>query len=63
MPVLIIAIVFLVLFLIMGAMSLSAIISERRFEREVEDYKIVTGIPAAEKPAETARTKTAGAGL
>jgi Na+-transporting methylmalonyl-CoA/oxaloacetate decarboxylase gamma subunit len=62
MPVLIIAVVFLVLFLIMGAMSLSAIISERRFEREVQDYKIVTGIPA-EKSAEAAGTKAARAGL
>lgn len=62
MPVLIIAVAFLVVFLIMGAMSISAVISERRFEREVEDYKIVTGIPSADKPGEAPGTKTATAG-
>jgi hypothetical protein len=44
MPVLIIAIAFLVLFLIMGVMSVSAVASEHRFQREVDDYKRATGI-------------------
>jgi Na+-transporting methylmalonyl-CoA/oxaloacetate decarboxylase gamma subunit len=60
MPVLIIAVVFLVLFLIMGVMSVSAIISERRFEREVEDYKIITGVPQTEKPVAAAKAVRAG---
>jgi Na+-transporting methylmalonyl-CoA/oxaloacetate decarboxylase gamma subunit len=62
MPVLIIAVVFLVLFLIMGAMSISAVISERRFEREVEDYKIITGVPPADKAETNPAAKIAGAG-
>jgi Na+-transporting methylmalonyl-CoA/oxaloacetate decarboxylase gamma subunit len=45
MPVLIIGVVFLVLFLIMGVMSLSAVASEHRFQREVDEYKRATGIP------------------
>jgi Na+-transporting methylmalonyl-CoA/oxaloacetate decarboxylase gamma subunit len=44
MPVLIIGVVFLVLFLIMGVMSLSAVTSEHRFQREVDEYKRATGI-------------------
>ena len=61
MPVLIIAVAFLVLFLIMGVMSISAVISERRFEREVQDYKIVTGI-TAEKSNEIGRVSSAATG-
>ena len=45
MPVLIIGVVFLALFLIMGVMSLSAVASEHRFQREVDEYKRATGIP------------------
>jgi hypothetical protein len=44
MPVLIIAVVFLILFLIMGVMSVTAVASEHRFQREVDEYKRVTGI-------------------
>lgn len=44
MPVLIIGVVFLVLFLIMGVMSVSAVASEHRFQREVDEYKRATGI-------------------
>jgi Na+-transporting methylmalonyl-CoA/oxaloacetate decarboxylase gamma subunit len=44
MPVLIIGVVFLVLFLIMGVMCVSAVASEHRFQREVDEYKRVTGI-------------------
>jgi Na+-transporting methylmalonyl-CoA/oxaloacetate decarboxylase gamma subunit len=59
MPVLVIAIVFLLLFLIMGVMSVSAVISERRFDQEVHDYKIGTGISVVETPR--AGVKRAGA--
>lgn len=45
MPVLIIAVVFLILFFIMGVMSVSAVASEHRFQREVDEYKRATGIP------------------
>ena len=55
MPVLVIAAVSLALFLIMGAMCVSAVLSERRFEREVEDYKTA-------KPKDVASAKAAGAG-
>jgi Na+-transporting methylmalonyl-CoA/oxaloacetate decarboxylase gamma subunit len=48
MPILVIAVVSLVLFLIMGAMCVSAVLSERRFEREVQSYK--TAPPAKEVP-------------
>lgn len=44
MPVLIIAVAFLVLFFIMGVMSVTAVASEHRFQREVDDYKRATGI-------------------
>jgi hypothetical protein len=44
MPVLIIGVVFLILFLIMGVMSVSAVASEHRFQREVDEYKRTTGI-------------------
>ena len=39
MPVLIIAVVFFAIFLVMGAMSISAVVSERRYEREAEKAK------------------------
>jgi hypothetical protein len=45
MPVLIIAAGFLVLFFIMGVMSVSAVASEHRLQREIDDYKKATGIP------------------
>jgi len=60
MPVLIIAVVSLVLFLIMGAMCVSAVLSERRFERQLEDYK--TAIPVVQAANEVASTKSAGVG-
>jgi len=60
MPVLIIAVVSLVLFLIMGAMCISAVLSERRFERQVEDYK--TAMPVVPAGNEVASAKGAGVG-
>ncbi len=61
MPVLIIGVVFLVLFLIMGVMSLTAVASEHRFQREVDEYKRATGIPTNGNN-ETAGLKSAAAG-
>lgn len=51
MPVLIIAVVFLLLFLIMGAMSVSAVLSERRFDRQPPELRT----PDSSKPSATAR--------
>ncbi len=61
MPVLIIGIGFLVLFLIMGVMSLTAVASEHRFQREADDYKRITGVPT-ERAGETVSLKSAAAG-
>ena len=61
MPVLIIAVVFLVLFLIMGVMSVSAVASEHRFQREVDEYKRATGIPT-DSPNKTVGVRSMAAG-
>jgi Na+-transporting methylmalonyl-CoA/oxaloacetate decarboxylase gamma subunit len=61
MPVLIIAVVFLILFLIMGVMSVSAVASEHRFQREVDDYKRATGI-AIDGNRKTVRLNSVAAG-
>ncbi len=61
MPVLIIAVVFLLLFLIMGVMSVSAVASEHRFQREVDDYKRATGI-ASDGNSKPVRLNSAAAG-
>jgi hypothetical protein len=61
MPVLIIGIGFLVLFLIMGVMSLTAVASEHRFQREVDDYKRITGV-STERASESVRANSVAAG-
>ena len=61
MPVLIIGIGFLVLFLIMGVMSLTAVASEHRYQREVDDYKRATGV-STERASERVRLNSAAAG-
>jgi hypothetical protein len=61
MPVLIIAVVFLGLFFVMGVMAVSAVASERRFQREVDDYKRPSGA-AAERSSESVKLKSAAAG-
>jgi len=43
MPVLIIAVVFLALFFIMGVMAVTAVASERRYQREVDDFQRPSG--------------------
>lgn len=59
MPVLVIAVLCLVLFLIMGAMCLSAVVSEHRFARSLENYEQATGLNP-EQP--TVRVSSAAAG-
>jgi Na+-transporting methylmalonyl-CoA/oxaloacetate decarboxylase gamma subunit len=61
MPVLIIAVVFLVLFFIMGVMAVTAVASERRFQREVDDYKRASGI-SEERGNESVKLKSVAAG-
>lgn len=61
MPVLIIGIGFLVLFLIMGVMSLTAVASEHRFQREADDYKRITSV-STESTGESVRLKSAAVG-
>jgi hypothetical protein len=56
MPVLVIAVVFLLLFLVMGAMSLSAVISERRYSRRAEKSVADTSLNL-EKPRAAAAGK------
>ena len=60
MPILVIAVISLVLFLIMGAMCISAVVSERRFEREVQSYKTATPVTQAAKEVPGARAARAG---
>ena len=61
MPVLIIGVAFLVLFLIMGVMCVSAVASEHRFQREVDEYKRATGVSTS-GANETVGLKSATAG-
>jgi hypothetical protein len=61
MPVLIIAVAFLVLFLIMGVMGVTAVASEHRFQREADDYKRAAGVPT-EQTSKAVNLKSAAAG-
>ena len=61
MPVLIIAVAFLVLFLIMGVMGVTAVASEHRFQREVDEYKRATGA-STEQTSKAVNLKSAAAG-
>lgn len=60
MPVLIIAVGFLLLFFIMGIMAVSAVASERRFQREVDEYKRAPG--PADRAKEPVGLKSVAAG-